>query len=137
MGGVINIITQQPTEVPELDITYRASSFGGTPKEVSSEPINSVLKSRFSMPIKNLRLSNDLTYQRFSRGQQFEYINADQIDKVNLNTNLTWEISKHQIRLGHQYPQFDFSLLQTNRLELVFLFHQRKNSFPSIFLPYL
>ena len=103
MGGVINIITQEPTEVPELDITYRASSFGGTPKEVSSEPINSVLKSRFSIPIKNLRLSNDLTYQHFSRGQQFEYINADQIDKVNLNTNLTWEISKHQIRLSHQY----------------------------------
>ena len=103
MGGVINIITNEPTEVPELDITYRASSFGGTPKEVSSEPINSVFKSRFSIPIKNLRLSNDLTYQHFSRGQQFEYINADQIDKVNLNTYLTWEISKHQIRLGHQY----------------------------------
>ena len=103
MGGVINIITQEPTEAPELEIAYRASSFGGTPKEMSNEPINSILKSRISMPIKNLRLSNDLTYQHFSRGQQFEYINADQIDKVNLNTNLTWEISKHQIRLGHQY----------------------------------
>ena len=103
MGGVINIITQEPTEAPELEIAYRASSFGGTPKEMSNEPINSILKSRISMPIKNLRLSNDLTYQRFSRGQQFEYINADQIDKVNLNTYLTWEISKHQIRLGHQY----------------------------------
>ena len=102
MGGVINIITQRPSEALELDITYRASSFGGTPKEISNEPINSVVKSRFSMPIKSLRLSSDLTYQHFSKGQQFEYISADRIDKVNFNTDLTWEISKHQIRLGHQ-----------------------------------
>ena len=103
MGGVINIITQEPSEDLELDLIYRASSFGGTPKEVSSEPINSILKSRFSMPVKSLRISNDLTYQHFSRGQQFEYISADQIDKINLNTELNWEIFKHQIRLGHQY----------------------------------
>ena len=40
------------------------------------------------MPIKNLKLSSDLTYQNFSKGQQFEYISADQIDKVNLNTDI-------------------------------------------------
>ena len=103
MGGVINIITKEPSESLEIDLTYRASSFGSTPKEVSNEPINSILKSRISMPIKNLRLSSDLTYQNFSRGQQFEYISADQIDKINFNTDLRWGTFIHQLRIGHQY----------------------------------
>tara|TARA_B100000287_G_scaffold204157_1_gene192653 strand:- start:839 stop:2974 length:2136 start_codon:yes stop_codon:yes gene_type:complete len=103
MGGVINIITQRPSEALELDITYRASSFGGTPKEISKEPINSILKSRFSAPIKSLRISSALTYQHFSKGQQFEYISADQIDKINLNTDLSWEKFQHQFQIGHQY----------------------------------
>ena len=103
MGGVINIITQEPSESLEMDLTYRASSFGSTPKEISNEPINSILKSRISMPIKNLKLSSDLTYQSFSRGQQFEYISADQIDKVNLNTDINCEVINHQLRISHQY----------------------------------
>ena len=103
MGGVINIITQEPSEVLELDLAYRASSFGGTPKEISSEPISSILKSRLSAPIKNLRIASDLTYQSFSRGQQFEYISADQIDKINLNTDINWGRFKHQLQMGYQY----------------------------------
>ena len=55
------------------------------------------------MPIKNLKLSSDLTYQSFSKGQQFEYISADQIDKVNLNTDINWKVINHQLRIGHQY----------------------------------
>ena len=103
MGGVINIISKESSETLELDLAYRASSFGGTPEEISNEPINSILKSRISMPFKNLKLSNDLTYQNFSRGQQFEFISADKINKINLNTDLSWRALKHQFRLDNQY----------------------------------
>ena len=52
MGGVINIITQRPSEALELDITYRASSFGGTPKGDLKRANQFNPKSRFSAPIK-------------------------------------------------------------------------------------
>jgi outer membrane receptor for ferrienterochelin and colicins len=103
MGGVINIITDDSNEFPSLDLSYRASSFGGTPSEISSEPVNSIVKGSLVLPFKNITLSNDLTYQHFTKGQQFEYISADQIDKLNLNTDLSWKIDEHDIHISHQY----------------------------------
>ena len=103
MGGVINIITQDPRELPSLDLGYRASSFGGTPSEVYSEPVNSIVRGGVVLPIKNITLSNDLTYQHFTKGQQFEYISADQIDKLNLNTDLSWARSNHAVYISHQF----------------------------------
>ena len=103
MGGVINIITDDPTDSPSMGLSYRASSFGGTPNEISNEPVNSILKSSFILPLKTITLSADITYQHFTKGQQFEYISADQIDKLNLNTDLTWKASGHEIHLAHQY----------------------------------
>jgi len=53
--------------------------------------------------MKNITLSNDLTYQHFTKGQQFEYISADQIDKLNFNTDLSWTHLNHKLHLSHQY----------------------------------
>jgi len=103
MGGIINIITEDSNEFSSLDLSYRASSFGGTPSEISTEPVNSILKGSLALPLKNITLSNDLTYQHFTKGQQFEYISADQIDKLNLNTDLNWEVDEHDIHISHQY----------------------------------
>ena len=103
MGGVINIITEDPSEFPSLGLDYRASSFGGTPSEIYSEPVNSTIRGSVALPIKNVTLSNDITYQHFTKGQQFEYISADQIDKLNLNTDLSWAVSDHEVYLSHQY----------------------------------
>ena len=103
MGGVINIITEDPSEFPSLDLGYRASSFGGTPSEIYREPVNSIVKGSVALPIKNVTLSNDITYQHFTKGQQFEYISADQIDKLNLNTDLSWAHSDHEVYISHQY----------------------------------
>ena len=50
MGGVINIITEDAKSSPTLTTSYRASSFGGTPKQISKDPINSIVKSSFTTP---------------------------------------------------------------------------------------
>jgi len=103
MGGVINIITEDPTEIPSLGLGYRASSFGGTPSGIYSEPVNSTIRGSVVLPIKTITLSNDITYQQFTKGQQFEYISADQIDKLNLNTDLSWRRLNHEAQISHQY----------------------------------
>ena len=51
MGGVINIITEDAKNSPTLTTSYRASSFGGTPKQISKDPINSIVKSSLTIPL--------------------------------------------------------------------------------------
>ena len=101
MGGVINIITEDLKNSPSLTISYRASSFGGTPKQIYNDPINSIIKSNITIPFKGFNITSDLTYQHFTKGQQFEYISADQIDKINFNNELNWYLKKHSFKLSH------------------------------------
>ena len=108
MGGVINIITEDAKNSPTLTTSYRASSFGGTPKQISKDPINSIIKSSLTIPLNNFNFTSDITYQRFLKGQQFEYISADQIDKVNFDNELSWNKGKHSLRASHsKYNQTD------------------------------
>ena len=108
MSGVINIITEEAKNTPILTTSYRASSFGGTPKQISKDPINSIVKSSFTVPLNNFNFTSDITYQHFLKGQQFEYISADQIDKVNFDNELKWNRGKHSLRASHgKYNQTD------------------------------
>ena len=108
MGGVINIITEDTKNYPTLTTSYRASSFGGTPKQISKDPINSIVKSSFTIPLNNFNFTSDITYQHFLKGQQFEYISADQIDKVNFDNELKWHLGKHSLKASHSnYNQTD------------------------------
>ncbi|MDG1223594.1 MAG: TonB-dependent receptor [Candidatus Marinimicrobia bacterium] len=108
MGGVINIITEDLNDAPTISTSYRASSFGGTPKQISNDPVNSIFKSSINIPFNNLNFSTDLTYQHFLKGQQFEYISADQIDKLNFNNEIDWQANGHDFRIAHQkYNQVD------------------------------
>ena len=108
MGGVINIITEDLNDAPTISTSYRASSFGGTPKQISNDPVNSIFKSSINIPFNNFNFSTDLTYQHFLKGQQFEYISADQIDKLNFNNEIDWKANDHDFRIAHQkYNQVD------------------------------
>tara|TARA_B110000438_G_C15811740_1_gene649962 strand:+ start:618 stop:2750 length:2133 start_codon:yes stop_codon:yes gene_type:complete len=108
MGGVINIITEDLNDAPTISTSYRASSFGGTPKQISNDPVNSIFKSSINIPFSNFNFSTDLTYQHFLKGQQFEYISADQIDKLNFNNEIDWQANDHDFRIAHQkYNQVD------------------------------
>lgn len=108
MGGVINIITEDAKNSPTLTTSYRASSFGGTPKQISKDPINSIVKSSLTIPFNNFNFTSDITYQHFLKGQQFEYISADQIDKVNFDNELKWNKENHSLRASHsKYKQTD------------------------------
>jgi outer membrane receptor for ferrienterochelin and colicins len=108
MGGVINIITEDLNDAPTISTSYRASSFGGTPKQISNDPVNSIFKSSINIPFNNFNFSTDLTYQYFLKGQQFEYISADQIDKINFNNEINWQTNNHDFRIAHQkYKQVD------------------------------
>jgi outer membrane receptor for ferrienterochelin and colicins len=108
MGGVINIITEDLNDAPTISTSYRASSFGGTPKQISNDPVNSIFKSSINIPFNNFNFSTDLTYQHFLKGQQFEYISADQIDKLNFNNEIDWQANDHDFRIAHQkYNQVD------------------------------
>ena len=108
MGGVINIITEDLNDAPTISTSYRASSFGGTPKQISNDPVNSIFKSSINIPFNNFNFSTDLTYQHFLKGQQFEYISADQIDKINFNNEIDWQANGHDFRIAHQkYNQVD------------------------------
>ena len=108
MGGVINIITEDLNDAPTISTSYRASSFGGTPKQISNDPLNSIFKSSINIPFNNFNFSTDLTYQHFLKGQQFEYISADQIDKINFNNEIDWQANNHVFQVAHQkYNQVD------------------------------
>ena len=55
------------------------------------------------MPLKNYTFYSDLTFQNFSKGQNFEYISADLIKKINSNTEIRWSNkSKHSFFLNIQ-----------------------------------
>ena len=101
MGGVINIITENAKNSPTFTSSYRASSFGGTPRQISNNPINSVFQNSFTIPIDDFIFTSDITYQHFLKGQQFEYISADQIDKVNFDNELKWNRGKHNLKASH------------------------------------
>ena len=108
MGGVINIITEDAKNSPTFTTSYRASSFGGTPEQISKDPINSIIKSSLTIPFNNFNFTSDITYQHFLKGQQFEYISADQIDKVNFDNELKWNSGNHSLRASHSnYNQTD------------------------------
>ena len=108
MGGVINIITEKLKSSPSFNLNYRASSFGATPSQISNDPINSIIKSSIIFPINNFNYSTDLTYQHFLKGQQFEYISADRVDKINFNNELSWSSKFHALNIAHQkYNQID------------------------------
>jgi outer membrane receptor for ferrienterochelin and colicins len=67
-----------------------------------------MVKSSFTIPLNNFNFTSDITYQHFLKGQQFEYISADQIDKVNFDNELTWNRGKHSLRASHsKYNQND------------------------------
>ena len=103
MGGIVNIVTEDIAESMLINFSYRASSFGETPKQISNDPINSSIKNSIVVPINNFTIANDITLQYFTKGQQFEYINSDEIDKINFNTDISWKKSNHQINISHQY----------------------------------
>ena len=105
MGGIINIITEKANNEQSIDLSYRASSFAGSPKDIPSEPTNSVLKLNVLSPFKGFTFSNNLTYQRFSQGQDFEYINADNIEKINYDSELKIEKGRHTLSLSNYFFQ--------------------------------
>ncbi len=108
MGGVINIITEELKSSPSIRLSYRASSFGATPSQISNDPVNSIIKSSIILPMSNFNYSTDITYQHFLKGQQFEYISADQVDKINFNNELNWNSKSHALNISHQkYNQID------------------------------
>ena len=50
MSGVINIITEEAKNTPILTTSYRASSFGDTPREIGEDPITSRVNRSFTGP---------------------------------------------------------------------------------------
>ena len=108
MGGVINIITEKLKSSPSIRFNYRASSFGATPSQISNGPVNSIIKSSIILPVNNFNYSTDITYQHFLKGQQFEYISANQVNKINFNNELSWNSKFHALNISHQkYNQID------------------------------
>lgn len=103
MGGIINIITDNSKQNKIFNISARGTNFGSNIKQIKSEPINTILSSNITMPLKNYTFYSDLTFQNFSKGQNFEYISADLIKKINSNTEIRWSNkSKHSFFLNIQ-----------------------------------
>ena len=109
MGGIINIITDNKSKDKIYNIIYRGTSFGSDFKKAQKEPLNNMFSSSISLPINKLLIYSDLTYQNFSKGQEFEYISADYINKINTNTDIKWLINTgHSFFLNFQtYNQND------------------------------
>ena len=97
MGGIINIITDDTNERKTINLNYRATSFGSNLEEISKEPVNDIYSSSIAVPINNFKIYNDVTYQNFSKGQQFEYIKSDYIKKINTNTDINWSNSNRHL----------------------------------------
>jgi len=96
MGGVINIITNNDYSNKQYSIKYRATSFGANLDQIKSDPVNNTFISNIILPFEDVTINTDFTYQSFSKGQQFEYIKADQINKINTNTDINWNKKSRQ-----------------------------------------
>ena len=103
MGAVVNIISDNVGRDPKMNISYRASSTNDDLVKTFKDGFSSLFKGDVIYPLKNLNILSDITVQKFNNGSQFEYINADKISKMNLNTDLIWTAIDHELRLNHQY----------------------------------
>ena len=65
----------------------------------------SAIKLNMLSPFKGFTFSNNLTYQSFSQGQDFEYINADNIEKINYDSELKIEKGRHTLSLSNYFFQ--------------------------------
>jgi len=111
MGGTINIITDDPSESSFMNMSYRSTTFGRTLKAIKNDPVNNILSGSIVLPLRNLFFSARLNHQSFTRGQQFEYISADEITKLDLDASIEWKIPNtgHTIELQQQQYSQDES----------------------------
>ena len=64
---------------------------------------NSIVKLNVLSPFKGFTFSNNLTYQIFNKGQDFEYINADNIEKTNYDSELKIKKGIHTLLLSNYF----------------------------------
>ena len=103
MGGVVNIITDRSFQNPSLNLSYREISYSKSLNDLLSSKSSKLIKSESALPFKNLIVTNDITFQKFSKNSEIEYLNADNINKFNFNTSFLWKINNHNIEIGHQF----------------------------------
>ena len=96
MGGVINIITNDDDK-PEYNLSYRATTYGSNLSQIKTEPINNILAGNLVIPLNTLTIYSDVTFQNFFKGQQFEYISADEVNKTNTNNEIKWTINDRHL----------------------------------------
>ena len=105
MGGIINIVSRRGKQANIFNSRMRTTTFSNNFNKIASSPIGNIFSMGNSLGTQKIYVNSDLTIQTLDKGQQFEYINADQINKYNLNSNLNWVTNNnhHEVNIGISY----------------------------------
>ena len=103
MGAVINIISDKSPQKTSFNTSYRTSSPDASFSSLLNLKSNGIVRSNISIPLNRLTINNDVTIQNFSNISNYEYLNADKINKLNFNTELILELNKHTLEFSNQF----------------------------------
>jgi outer membrane receptor for ferrienterochelin and colicins len=105
MGGVINIVSRRGKQANTFNSRIRTTTFSNNLNNIASSPIGNIFSMGNSLGSQKFYVNSDLTIQTLNKGQQFEYINSDQINKYNFDSNLIWvsNSNRHEVNLGVSY----------------------------------
>ena len=90
MGGVINIVSKRGKQISSFNSRFRTTTFSNNLRDITNSPMGNVFSFGNSLGSKNLYLNSNITIQTLNKGQEFEYINSDQINKYNFDSDLNW-----------------------------------------------
>ena len=123
MGGVINIISKKELSKLAFNFRSRLTTFSDSFKNLNQSPFGNIFSMNLSVPIKSLYFYTTITGQSFNRGQDFEYINADRINKLNIESKMHWDILEYRqsITLGvNHFSQVDSGATHVSTGSLLF-----------------
>ena len=103
MGAVINIVSDKSTEETSFNTSYRTSSSDASFSNLLNLKSNGIIRSNIAIPINKMTINNDVTIQNFSNNSNYEYLDADNINKLNFNTEVILKLNKHTLEFSNQF----------------------------------
>ncbi len=106
MGGVINIISLKDSNSLLYNLKFRNTTYSSNIKNINKSPFGSVLSFNTSLPINSFYITTSLTGQLLDRGKNFEYIDSDEVKKLNFDGELKWTAPDKRHTFGFNLNYF-------------------------------
>ena len=106
MGGVINIISSNNSNSLLYNLKFRNTTYSNSINNINKSPFGTALSFSTSLPIKSFYITTSLTGQLMNRGKDFEYIDSDEVKKLNFDGKLKWTTFNKRHTVGFNYNYF-------------------------------